>query len=700
MNRKRNFKKRIKVRLKYAGIILSRLFRSRLTVVMTAFCLAFSLLICRLFYLQIIKGEEYAREYELQIRKTKEIKATRGNIYDRNGNLLAYSELAYSITIEDPTSSADSVSERNRTINGILEQVLEIVEEHGDSVINSFGIILDSSGSYQFSQTSETQRLRFVADVAVFSERKPGVCTEIMEQLSDSAAPAMNDLSDEMQDYMEYICDTVLDQNAGIIDSDAADTDDETYQAWSDGDISLYEWLNYAISQNWIDTAKLEETSYSSAGETYQALLIYIGEYISSDSGFDKLIYEKLIQSGSITGAQICAIVYEQGVLEMDEELYSGLRSGEISAYSWLCERIENLEITPGQLALEPCSGGVVVTDPDTGDVLACVSYPGYDNNRLANTMDTDYYNELISGMNNIFYNRATQEKTAPGSTYKMVTAAAALTEGLIDSSSTVYCSGEFTKVTPSPKCWIYPSAHGSLNVVGALQNSCNDFFYEMGYRLATDENGVYDSDLGTDTLAGYAEMFGLGETSGLELTEAEPEISDEYAVRSAIGQGTNNFTVSQLNRYVTVVANRGTVYSLTLADKVTDSDGNLIKDYEAETVNIMDEISSETWDLIQTGMEQMVSNSSVFSDIDFSMAGKTGTAQQSSLHPDHALFVGYAPADSPEISIAVRMAYGYSSSYAAEIGRDIARIYFDADAADEIITGSAAELGDALSGD
>ena len=482
--------------------------------------------------------------------------------------------------------------------------------------------------------------------------------------------------------------------------STAADTDDETYQDWSDGDISLYEWLNYAISQNWIDTAKLEETSYSSAGETYQALLSYIGEYISSDSGFDKLIYEKLIQSGSITGAQICAIVYEQGVLEMDEELYSGLRSGEISAYSWLCERIENLEITPGQLALEPCSGGAVVPGPDTGDVLACVSYPGYDNNRLANTMDTDYYNELISGMNNIFYNRATQEKTAPGSTYKMVTAAAALTEGLIDSSSTVYCSGEFTKVTPSPKCWIYPSAHGSLNVVGALQNSCNDFFYEMGYRLATDENGVYDSDLGTDTLAGYAEMFGLGETSGLELTEAEPEISDEYAVQSAIGQGTNNFTVSQLNRYVTAVANRGTVYSLTLADKVTDSDGNLIKDYEAETVNIMDEISSETWDLIQTGMEQMVSNSSVFSDIDFSMAGKTGTAQQSSLHPDHALFVGYAPADSPEISIAVRMAYGYSSSYAAEIGRDIARIYFDADAADEIITGSAAELGDALSGD
>lgn len=412
------------------------------------------------------------------------------------------------------------------------------------------------------------------------------------------------------------------------------------------------------------------------------------------------MIYEDLIQEGRITGNQLCAIVYEQGVLEMDEDLYDSLRSGNLSAYTWLCDRIENLEITPGQLALEPCSAGVVVTDPDTGDVLACVSYPGYDSNRLTDTMDTEYYSQLVNGMNNIFYNRATQEKTAPGSTFKMVSAVAALTEGVIDGNSTVYCSGVFSRVTPESRCWIYPSSHGSLNVVGALQNSCNVFFYEMGYRLGTDESGAYDSDLGTDVLAEYAEMFGLGETSGLEISEAEPEISDEYAVQSAIGQGTNNFTVSQLNRYVTAVANRGTVYSLTLADKVTDAEGNLVEEYKAEVVNTMDEISESTWDLVQTGMERMVENSSAFSELDFSMAGKTGTAQQSSLHPDHALFVGYAPADDPEISVAVRIAYGYSSSYAAEIGRDIAQIYFDSDSVDELITGKAAEVGSASSGD
>ncbi len=956
-------KESIKVRLKQLQRISGRIFRSRLLVLTGVFCLTSSMLVCRCFYLQIIKGEEYAEEYELRIKKTEEIKATRGNIYDRNGNLLAYNELAYSITIEDPTSSDSPVSERNETINAILEQVLEIVEENGDSVINSFGITLDSSGNYQFSQTNETQRLRFVADVygyssaddltdeqknqtaddiieylctdeiygygldysgsdpgyildmvnmryamhlnsyqkymsttiatgvsretaaavmenkdvltgvyiaedsvrkytdsevfssiigytgqiseeeysalsdeeqenrsrtdivgksgiekafddilrgtngettfyvdnvgnvtetlstteptagndlwltidsslqnsvyqlveeklagiilsklqnvltydastaedssdiiipvgdayysmignsvidytefgdedageaeqevyGIFMEKRASVCEDIMEQLSDSDAASNDSLTDEMQDYMDYVCDTVLTENTGILDSGAVDYSDDTYTEWSQGNISLYAYLNYAISRNWINTVNLSGSSYSSSAEIYQAILDYVEEYIESDSGLDRLIYENLIQDGTVTGAQICAIVYEQGVLDMDEDLYGGLRAGTVSAYNWLYDRIENLDITPGQLALEPCSGGAVVTDPGSSEVLSCVSYPGYDNNRLANTMDTDYYNDLVSGMNNIFYNRATQEKTAPGSTYKMVSAVAALTEGVIDSGSTVYCSGEFTKVTPSPKCWIYPNAHGSLNVVGALEHSCNDFFYEVGYRLAADDDGIYDSDLGTDTLAKYAEMFGLGETSGIEITEAEPEISDEYAVQSAIGQGTNNFTVSQLARYVSAVANRGTVYSLTLVDKVTDSAGDIVKDYEAETVNTMDEVSSQTWDLVQEGMEQMVSSSASFDGIGFTMAGKTGTAQQSSLHPDHGLFVGYAPADEPEIAAAVRITHGYSSSYAAEIGRDIARIYFDADEKDGIITGKAAELGSVSSGD
>ena len=152
------------------------------------------------------------------------------------------------------------------------------------------------------------------------------------------------------------------------------------------------------------------------------------------------------------------------------------------------------------------------------------------------------------------------------------------------------------------------------MNVVQALRHSCNVFYYQVGYDLSIDQEGNYDSDLGTDRLAKYAKLYGLGEKSGLEIPEAEPHISDEYSIQSAIGQGNNSYTVSQLNRYVTTVANSGTVYDLTLIDKTTDSNGKLIRDYEAEAVNdISGEISSSTWDAIHEGMRQMASNSTIF---------------------------------------------------------------------------------------
>ena len=113
-----------------------------------------------------------------------------------------------------------------------------------------------------------------------------------------------------------------------------------------------------------------------------------------------------------------------------------------------------------------------------------------------------------------------------------------------------------------------------------------------------------------------------------------------------------------------------------------------------------MDEISAGTWDILHQGMEQMVASDSNFSGLEFSMAGKTGTAQHNELHADHVLFVGYAPAQSPQISIAVRITYGYNSGYSAEIGRDIARIYFNPDLSGELITGSAADLGAGIAGD
>ena len=566
-----------------------------------------------------------------------------------------------------------------------------------DAYYNLIGNSVIDSGHFSSSDAKTAEQQVY----SIFQEKKTATISELESELQNSQASAYTDLSNEMKAYMDYICDTLLTKDTGILMSDQIDKNDATYIAWAkDETINLYTYLNYAISKNWIDTSKLGSSSYSSSEEIYQEILKYLKEYLADDSNFDKLLYKYLIKSGSVTGEQVCAIVYEQGVLPMDDSTYNGLLNGETNAFSWIKSKLESLELTPGELALEPCSAGAVVTNPNTGEVLACVSYPGYDNNRLSNVMDRSYYVQLSMGMSRTFYNRATQEKTAPGSTYKMLSSVASLTEGVINGNSYISCSGVFDKITPSPKCWIYPSAHGSLNVVGALQHSCNDFFYEVGYRLGQDSNGNYDSDTGLEKLAKYAKMFGFDQTSGIEIPESQPQISDFDSVRSAIGQGTNNYTVSQINRYVTAVANRGTVYSLSLIDKTTDSNGKLIKDYTPEVVNQMDEISSSTWDLVHNGMESMVKSSSTFAGMDISMGGKTGTAQYSKMHADNVLFVGYAPADSPEISIAVRIANGYASTYAAEIGRDITKVYFNPESADELLQGYASSLGTAEAGD
>ena len=962
---------------------IMEIIKSRLFVTVIAFCVLFAILIQRVFYLQIVKGQYYLDNYKLQIRKTREVPGTRGNIYDRNGELLAYNELAYSVTIEDNGDySSMTLKEKNKIINETVEEVIDIVESNGDTVISDFGIILNASGNYEFAAQNETSKLRFLADIygyqtideltdkeenasaddiinylcederygygidqssmeksrilkmvniryaislnsfqkyipttiasnvsdetvaeimensdrlqgvniaedslrrytdskyfasligytgkisqeeynekkesskeytltdivgksgleqtmdeelqgtkgkeivyvdsvgnvietekktdavagndlyltidknlqeatyqiieeklagilvsriqnimnydpasagdsskiiipiddvyhalfanevidtkhfssadaketekkveALVAEKKASCIAEVMSQLRDPAAASYKSLSKEMQAYMNYIADDLLMDQAGILSSDAIDTSDKTYIAWTkDETISLYEYLNYAISKNWINLSEIpqaetEQEKYSDLNEIYGQILTYLEQTLPSDSTFEKLVYRYMIKANELKGKDICRILYEQNVIAFDEGQYQGLESGQIDPYSFLVGKISSLEITPAQLALEPCSGSAVVTDVNTGEVLACVSYPGYDNNRLANTMDSAYYNKLANDLSSPFYNTATQERTAPGSTYKMLTSVAALTEGIITPSDGVVCEGIFEKVFPNPKCWISPGAHGWLDVTGALQHSCNIFYYEMGYELGVTESGdkkgedgkpakTYSSDLGIEKLTKYAEMFGLNEKSGLEISESKPQISDTDSVLSAIGQGTNNYTTSQLARYVTAVANRGKVFQLSLLDKTVDKKGNVVKDYQPELRNEITEVSDSTWNAVQQGMEDMVSTTGTFDSLrleGFQMAGKTGTAQQSETHPDHALFVGYAPSENPEIAVSVRIANGYNSSYTAEIGRDIVKYKYHLGDTEDIVTGSASMLGVAGAGD
>lgn len=951
----------------------ANIFKSRLVVLIVLFSVLSLILVCRLFNLQIVKGQDYLDNYTLSIRKTIETSGTRGNIYDRDGEILATNRLAYSVQIED-NGSYENTTQKNELLNETISSVIDIIESHGDSVISDFGIVVDENGEYQFLYAEGTKRLRFLADVygystidklkdkkldtsspqevmdflcankrkdgygfgvdetkydalrrlqivivrynmnlnsfnryipvtiasdvsaetvaaikenmvdlqgvsigeeslreypdsiyfasiigytgkisqeeydalseeqqkkysltdivgksgieqvmdeylqgtkgeevvyvnnvgkvietvsvtepkagndvyltidkdlqitayklieeklagiilrklsnildytrdpngkasnvivpigdvyyafigneildtdafaeeeatstekkvySLYSSRQASAIDKIVSNLNNSEAPAYKDLTKEMQAYMNYIATELLPTTTGVLMKDKIDTTDDTYKAWKNEKINLYEYLNYAISKNWVDTSVIQkyiesDEKYSDSNEVYQGIINYIADYLKTDSAFEKLVYRYMVKDGTLSGNMICILLYDQGVLEYNETWYNRLLSG-YSAYDFMRNKIENLEITPGMLGVEPSTGSMVMTETGTGNALVCVSYPGYDNNRLANTMDVAYYNQVYANSALPFYNKATQELTAPGSTFKPLSAITGLTEGVITSGSLISCSGPYEKITPSPKCWIYPGAHGSLDVVGGIANSCNNFFYEVGYRLGLTEKGTYSSSLGLSRIRKYAEMFGLSETSGLEIPERTPNISDEDAVRSAIGQGTNVYSTSQLAKYITGVANKGTVYDLTLLGKVVDKNGDVIVDYEPSIYNEVEEVSEETFNLVHQGMINMVKKDSRFKalrDAGMQMAGKTGTAQQSNTHADHVLFVGFAPSENPEIALCVRIANGYSSGYPAEIGRDMVLKYFGLADDSQLILGKAGVLGTETHGD
>lgn len=524
-----------------------------------------------------------------------------------------------------------------------------------------------------------------------YLERKALVFDNLRQELTETMT-AYQDLDMEYQVYESYIAEMLYDN--GIIVESRVDRNDETYIAWTtDEVISLNEYLNYCIAMNWIDVTRLDLNSqYSDSEKIYAKIVDYIIAQLEEELDFTKRIYRFMIKKDVLSGSQICKILLEQGLVEVTSEEQEQFERGAISAYTFMMNRIQNLDITPAQLALDPHSASMVITDVNTGDVLALVSYPGYDNNKMANGVNAEYYSQLLNDQSTPLINYATREMTAPGSTFKMVSATAGLMEGAITPYSTFTCTGLFDKISPPPTCWIYPrGSHGSLNVTGGIRHSCNVFFYELGYRLGT-TGDTYSTDTGLETLKKYADMYGLTETSGIEIEESSPQVATRDAVRAAIGQDNNSYSTVGLARYVTTVANSGTCYDLTLIDKITDHSGNLLTDNSAQVRNTID-MENSYWDAIHLGMRQVIENNTYFKDMKINVAGKTGTAEENKRRANHALFVCYAPYENPEIAIATRIAYGYTSSYAARTTKDVLQYYFDLVDEEELITGVARQM-------
>jgi penicillin-binding protein 2 len=919
---------------------LKKLAKSRLLTISVVLIVMSGILLQRLFVLQVVKGEDYLTNYKLKIEKKREIAATRGNILDRNGKVLAYNELAYSVVIED-NGTYDSAKSRSQSLNKVIANTIKILESRGDMPDNSFNIVYNNN---QFEYTvSGATRLRFLADVfgkrtvdmlgpnqklgfneatatakqtmeylmydkyeiskkyntrlayevaliryglstnyyrkflstTIASDVSEETVAAINENLSDlqgvsveentirkyvdseafchitgyigkisqeeyekyskeDSSYSMNDsvgksgieqvmekelkgkkgkeafyvdkygkvidriyrkepgsgnnvkvsidsklqktvyrlleqeiagvlhnsirnvrayyagahstsgdvvipiynvyfalidnnvididefadddamenesdiyrkfksqfastikkvkkelksgntpgkdLRDAAKDYSNYIY-TML-KNYKIINTDNIDKEDSTYQKYTNGKISLREFLTYCISKNWIDRKTLSDddsSKYSDSQEVYAALIDKILKMLKGEKEFHKLIYKYMIYDDVISGRQLCLVLYEQDVLAKNNKEIDNLKNNRITAYDFLKRKIKKLEITPAQLALDPCSGSSVIINPQTGEILALVSYPGYDNNKMANVVDSNYYSDLLADNATPLYDFATQQETAPGSTFKPLSSIAGLMEGVISTSTTIQDKGVFKKVSNEPKCWIYRSSHsthGSINVSGALRDSCNYFFYEVGYRLST-AGGKYNDAKGIRKIKEYADLFGLTEKTGVEISENTPHCATEFPVMAAIGQSNNSYTTIGLARYATAIANSGNVYNLTLLKSVEDSDGNEISSFRPKIKRKITEVPASYWDSVHRGMRMVVENMTIFDGIKTTVAGKTGTAQQIKTRPSHALFIGYAPYKNPKIAIATRIPFGYSSSNAAEVSANVIKYYF-----------------------
>ena len=921
---------------------VKRLFKSRIFPISLVFIILFSLLIHRLFVLQIVEGPTHAEDYEYKNTESREIKSTRGNIYDRNGKLLASNILSYSVVIED-TSSINSNNQRN----AVIHKLIQIIEANDDTLDNPFYITHNEDEGFQFTisgssltrfrrnayayameknQLSEEQSNATAEDIYYFlkdgdklypmfgisdeytidealkimsvryalfinypkfmqitvaSTVTEGTVSMIMENIADlpgvsikqetkriyhdslyfshmlgytgligaSELETLNEGSEEayynstdiigktglekefesylggkkgkelvtindsgkvvevayrdqpvagndiyltidgelqksiyhilesriagilldhlkgesaskiytpiyevyyalidnniididhiasadssslekevyikynaaksdvyskledllsisnvttnnkagdMEEYLDYIYKILTANKIILIDN--MDKNDSTLKSYLNDRIPLNQFLSYALANNYVDLSKLGVDSYFNSDELYEKLLNYTKKVLEEDGTFSKKIYRYLIFSYKLSGIEICLLLFEQDVLEYNEEDINRLTSGGISAYKFMENKIRSLAITPAMLALEPFSGSVVITDVNNGDVLAMVTYPSYDNNMLANKVDVDYYNWLYTDNTDPWMNRPTTQLIAPGSTFKMVTAFAALEEGVVTPYEKIYDLGLFEKIPLPAKCHIYPRSHGAVDMSNAIKVSCNYYFYESAYRMSIDSNGEYNVKLGLSKIKKYASLFGLDTTSGVEIGEAMPKVSDVDPVRSSIGQGSHIYTPIQLSRYVTTLANRGTNYNLTLLDRIINKDGQIVLKNEASVYKDLTNISSSTWDSVLKGMylvanEQRGSVYKLYGNFGVTVAAKTGTSQISLSKPNNALFVSFAPYEKPEISLTVVIPNGHTSGNASEIARDIYELYFNLEKPEDLLANEA----------
>lgn len=661
---------------------------SRFAVIYVIMALLLGIYMTTLYKIQIYDtaADENAWLARNTTRQVVTLTANRGDILDRYGNVLVSTRAAYNITL-----SRDALLDRDDA-NDIILRLIHSAVGYGISYTDTFPVTQGAPFTYLSDMTGTQKDLLnwYLKHFEYFGGDQNITASDLIVKMKEHYGI----------DYTTNITDARLIIGVRYEMELRAIKSMNPYVFATDVSTDFLTLLKE--QQQMYQGVNIETSAVRVYHTTYAAhLLGYIGkmnadEYpVYKDQGYSyssmvgkagaELAFEQYLHGTD--GTQIVAKSENGTVIDIDtiKEPVAGnnvFLSVDIGLQA-VCEDslAAKINLINSERSEEDrvTGGAVVVTDVRTGEVLACCSYPTYDPSTFMQN-----YDDLSTNNTKPLYNRATMGAYNPGSTFKMVTALSGLKSGDITPSTTYTCTGKFTKYADTgfaPNCW-NRAGHGVENVVTALRDSCNVFFYALG------------DTIGIDAISETATEFGLGAKTGIELPEsagilATPEYKKNvvgetwYAadnIITAIGQGYNQFTPVQLANYIATIANGGTRYPMTMLSNIRNADFSTVV-YEPTHQALGTISGSQYIPYLQQGMKLVASQgtaSSIFKNYQVPVAAKTGTVQTgSSALLNNGVFVCYAPADNPQIAISIVVEKGTSGSTIMEIAKDVMDYYF-----------------------
>ena len=657
-------------------------------------------LIVQLFNLQVVNGESYREQSNTRLSRVSKIQAARGSILDRSGNELAGVTTQNNIEMYKTNISSEELNNSILNLVNLLNQHEIEIEDAFPVKINPFEFTIEGEELSKWKQKYKLDENSTAEEAFYKFKDKYEITKYNIEDIRKiigvrykititgySATKSITIATDVNEEIVAQISERNSDFPGISIETNAT----RTYLA---GDLSAHV-IGY--------TGKIKEEEYNEQKDIYDIDDV-VGktgiEYIFEEQlrGQDGEKQVEMSVDGTITGEYVSqnAIAGSDIVLTIDSNLQQVTQTA-------LENCINKIKSGGFSQTYDAQGGAAVVMNVNTGEVLATASYPTYEPQWFVGGISQENWAYLRDDERHPQLNKTIQATYEPGSIFKMVTAIAGLESGAVTSKEKIRDTGIYKKYNLEMKCWYYTSyhrGHGYLNVTQALQHSCNYFFYETGDRM------------GIDNLAKYALHFGLGKKTGIELTSekagvlASKETNAEirpgtsvgpgYVLNASIGQGDNSFTPMQIAKYISSIANGGTVVDPTIIKSVLNSDGTEvskeeIRNYTNEKLGIETsddgiEISAESIAVAREGMRMAASEAggtayNVFKNFNIEVAGKTGSAEagkdENGNDKVNAWFVCFAPFENPEVAVVVMIENGGHGNYAAEVARDVLTQYF-----------------------